>query len=404
MSLRFRYKAVGYGNEIQKGVIEAEDMQSAKLSLDSRGFIPVSIKELPQTESIRRKLFKPSVNLEALSMFTQKLNTLYRAGIPILQSLAIIANEQENSEFSEVMFKIRNGIEGGMTLSQAMGQFPGYFPQLFISTIKAGESSGQMESILERLHELVEREKKTREMVKAAVRYPSYVLVVISLAIAVVVTVVVPKFADFYGFYKAELPLPTRILLNFSGFVVAYWYIVIAAVGLMLVSYIKIKDYPKVAHFIDRIKIETPIIGELILNMTISRFCYLLGTLIKSGLPLVNALAQVSKASGNIIIAGIIEKMESNARGGDDIFTPMRQSKYFSSMVIEMFVIGMESGQLDTMLIEIARHYDNVVEFQARKLTARIEPVLTVFVGGIVLMLALAIFMPMWNLIHVFKK
>lgn len=404
MPLQFKYKAIGFNNEIQKGIIEADNMEAAKLSLDSKGFVPVNIRQVTQTKSFSTRFFHNSIDLESLSSFTQKLNTLYHAGIPILHALKIIANEQENPKFGEVLTKIKNGIEGGMTLSQSISQFPDFFPPLFINTIKAGESSGQMESILERLHELVEREKGTREMVKAAVRYPSYVMIVISLAIAVVVTVVVPKFADFYGFYKAELPLPTRILLNFSGFIVSYWYIMLAMAVSATVLVVRVKKIPAVARAIDRIKIETPIIGELILNMTISRFCYLLGTLIRSGLPLVNALNQVAAATGNVIIGGIVEKMEKNARSGDDIYIPMRQSKYFPSMAIEMFIVGMESGQLDNMLLEVANHYDKVVEYQARKLTSRIEPVLTIIVGAIVLLLALAIFMPMWNLINVFKK
>jgi MSHA biogenesis protein MshG len=404
MPYKYNYKAVSYESRIQTGVIEADDIKSARQALDSQGFIPLDVKLKSESGLNFKGLFKPSIKLDLIAQFTQKFKTLYRSGLPILQALDIIARDISDQKFGEVLKEIRHNIEGGMTLSQAMEQFPDFFPSLYVNTVRAGESSGQLESILDRLYELIEREKKTKEMIKSSVRYPAYVMVTISLAIMIVVIFVVPKFADFYGFYKAQLPLPTLILINFSNYIYSSWYIVIAAGLLLAFAFYNLKKISGVARFIDRIKIEFPIIGELFLLMIISRTCYLLSTLIKSGLPLVNALYLVGKASGNSIIADIINKMAKNTQSGGDILKPMRESKYFLSMVVEMINIGLESGHLDDMLSEIARHYDDVVEYRARKLTTRIEPILTVFVAGIVLFLALAIFLPMWNLIQVFKK
>jgi MSHA biogenesis protein MshG len=404
MSYRFKYKAVAQDGKPLTGIIEAENDSLAKKNLDRRGLIPINIRLLSERRNLVRKLFRPAVNLELLISFTTKLNTLIKAGIPIIRALSIIESEQENPEFGEVLLKIRQHIENGMTLSQAMEQFPNHFYSLFVSTVKAGETSGQMESILDRLNEIIEREIKTREMIKTAVRYPSYVLLTIIGAIAVVVTVVIPKFADFYKSNKAELPLPTKLVLDLSNFVTSYWYIVVFFAGIAIFAFFKFKASRIGVRFLDKIKLEMPIIGDIFLKMVISRFCYLLGTLLKSGLPLVEALRLVGSAVGNFFISLVINRMSDNVVGGGDLVSPMRESKYFSPMVIQMFTIGMESGRLDDLLFDAARYYDSVVEYQSKKLTSRIEPILTFFIGGMVLLLALAIFLPMWNLMQVLKK
>jgi len=227
MPLMFRYKAAARGGTVEKGLVEAENINSAKASLDSKGLIPISVKPAVDYKKFFRKFYKTSIDLEQLSSFTQKLNTLNKAGIPILKALNIIASEQKDENFKKALVKMGQYIEGGMTLSQTLEQFPEYFPPLFISTVSAGESSGQMEPIFDRLNELIEREIKTKEMLKSAVRYPAYIMITIVLAIIVLVTMVVPKFAEFYKFYKSDLPLPTKLILNLSSFTISYWYIVL---------------------------------------------------------------------------------------------------------------------------------------------------------------------------------
>lgn len=404
MSYRYKYKAVGQDGKKLAGIIEADNDNLAKNDLDRQGLIPVSVQLVSERRNFIRKFTKPPANLELLISFTTKLNTLIKAGIPIIRSLSIIESEQENLEFGEVLLKMRQHIENGMTLSQAMEQFPDYFYSLFVSTVRAGETSGQMEAILDRLNDLIEREIKTKEMIKTAIRYPSYVLLTIVAAISVVVTVVVPKFADFYKSNKAELPLPTKLILDLSNFVISYWYLIVFFAIAAILAFFKFRESRYGARLLDRIKLEAPIIGDIFLKMVISRFCYLLGTLIKSGLPLVESLKLVGSAVGNSLISMVIYDMSENVVGGGDLISPMRGSKYFKPMVIQMFAIGMESGRLDDLLFDAARYYDSVVESQSKKLTSRIEPILTFFIGGMVLMLALAIFLPMWNMMQVLKN
>jgi len=404
MSYLFKYKAVGQDGKALAGIIEADTDGLAKKDLDRQGLIPVSVQLVSERRNYIRKLIKPPVNLTLLISFTTKLSTLTKAGIPIVRALSIIESEQENPEFGEVLLKIRQHIENGMTLSQAMEQFPDHFYSLFVSTVRAGETSGQMEAILDRLNELIDREIKTKEMIKTAIRYPSYVLLTIVAAITVVVTVVVPKFADFYKSNKAELPLPTKLVLDFSNFVISYWYLIVFFAIAAIIAFFKFKESQCGRRLLDRIKLEVPIIGDIFLKMVISRFCYLLGALLKSGLPLVEALRLVGSAVGNSLISKVINDMCENVVGGGDLVSPMRESKYFRPMVIQMFTIGMESGRLDDLLFDAARYYDSVVEYQSKKLTSRIEPILTFFIGGIVLLLALAVFLPMWNMMQVLKK
>lgn len=404
MAYRFKYKAVSPKGNIQKGYFEAEDIQTAKRSLDLKGLIPISVEPDESYKSFFKKYFKPSVNLEILLAFTKKFNTLIKAGIPMLRTLDIIENEQENIDFNLALQKMRQLVESGMSLSQAMQQFPEYFSSLYINTVKAGEVSGQMDVVLDRMCELIERELKTKEMIKSAIRYPIYVMITIILAIAVIVTVVVPKFADFYKFYQSDLPLPTRIISEFSNFVSSFWYLIIFIGIIAIFSFKRFSRSNLGQKIFDWIKLEMPILGNIFIQLTISRFCYVLATLVRSGLPLVESLSLVGATVGNSIIAKVIASIGDNVRGGGDIFSPMRKSKYFKPLVIQMFAIGMESGNIDNMLFEVARHYDESVEYQSKKLASRLEPIMTLFIGGMVLILALAIFLPMWNMIQVFKK
>jgi len=404
MSQLFKYKAVDRFGKTQTGVIEADDDGLAKKDLDLKGLIPIDVKSYVETKGLLGRFIKPSIDLELLASFSTKLNTLTKAGIPILRALTIIESEQESEEFGKILLKMRSYVEGGMTLSQSMEQFPTYFDSLFVSTIRAGETSGQMEAILERLNHLIEREIKTKETVKSAVRYPSYVFLTIIFAISIVVTVVVPKFADFYASSNAELPLPTKIILSISNFVTSYWYLVLfVAIGAVF-AFFKFRESELGSRILDRVKLEAPIFGSIFVKMALSRFCYLLGTLLRSGLPMVEALRLVASAAGNSLISEVLEKMSDKVVGGSDPVIPMRESKYFKPMVIQMFTIGMESGRLDDLLYDVAQHYDTVIENESKKLTTRIEPVLTFFIGGMVLLLALAIFLPMWNMMQVLKN
>ena len=404
MSPRFKYKAASANGSFQKGFLEAGDAQSAKRSLDQKGLIPISVRPGPSREHFFKKFFKPSVDAALLSSFTRKLGSLYRAGIPIIKALDIIQSEQHNAGFKQALVRMGESIEGGMSISEAMEQFPEYFSALFTNAIKAAEASGQLEDILHRLSDYLEMEIRTTQMVKTAIRYPTYVVISIVLATVVVVTMVVPKFAAFYGSFKAELPLATRIVINVSDFVSSYWYILIFGVALAVVLLYRFRQSTSGRRLLDRVRLEAPILGEIFLQLAMSRFCFILGTLLSSGLPLVQSLTLAGPAIGNSLISKALSSAADNLLGGGGLVSPLKKCKYFKPMVIQMLSIGMESGQLDYHLFQVARYCDEAVEYQAKKLTTRLEPVLTVLVSGLVLILALAVFLPMWNLMSVVKN
>ncbi|MEE8417780.1 MAG: type II secretion system F family protein [candidate division Zixibacteria bacterium] len=404
MITRYKYVAISPEGRKSKGIIEADSDQAAKSIVDSRGLLPVSVRKLSGGTKSLRLLFRSSVKPENLIIFTRKLLTLNRAGIPLLRSLGIIAADMDDTKLSNVIQNVRKSVEGGASFSQALDNHAGYFPGLFISTIKAGEESGTMDIMLMRALELIEREERIKQRVKEAVRYPSFVVFTMGLAFIVVITFVIPKFAAMYSGYGADLPWATRLLIAVNHIISNYWpFMIIVLPALVTVLWrMRLTRWGK--RGFDYAKLSIPLMGAVVAKTILSRFCYILSTLLAAGLPLSQALGILRTSVNNYYFSKVIEKMTENLSGGRDLVQPMRDSKYFGSMVVQMFSIGLESGSLEDLLSETARHYDAEIEHDTKKLTSRIEPILTVLIATAVLILALAIFMPMWNLIGIFRR
>jgi len=401
---RFRYTAVSKNGIRSSGIIEAADESMAASAICSSGLIPVKISKKSQADSGFKIMWKSRIDPETLAIFTRKLLTLNKSGIPILRALDIIASDMSDSRLSSVLEDIRRSIEGGDSLTDAFEKHTGYFPELYINTIRAGEESGSLDTMLFRASELIEREIRLKDNVKSAVRYPSYVLITIIAAFFVVITFVVPKFASFYTAYGAELPWATRFLIGLNRFITGNWpYLIIALPALIFIIWrVKFTNLGK--KVFDFISLSLPVLGKITAKTILARFCYILSTLLAAGLPLSQSLRILQNSISNYYFSKVIFEMGENLSGGSDIVSSMRASRYFSPMVVQMFSIGLETGSLESLLLEIAEHYDMEIEQDAKKLTSRIEPLLTVAVGVTVLILALAIFLPMWNLISVFRK
>ncbi len=270
--------------------------------------------------------------------------------------------------------------------------------------IMVGEEGGVLGEILDRLASLLEHEAETRSRVKAAVRYPIIVIVAIVIAFTVLVTLVIPKFAALFAQFKAQLPLPTRILIGINNVIKNYWYLILVSIFGAYYAfrvYISTKGGRKVW---DRVKIRVPIIGELILKVIMSRFSRIFATLYRSGLPMLQSLEIVSNTLNNVIIAEVIDSVKEEVRGGRGLSEPMRASGVFPSIVSQMVAIGEESGNLDAMLTKVSDYYDSEVEYAIRNLSTMIEPVLLVVIGTMVLFLALGVFLPLWDMISVIKR
>ena len=404
MASRFKYVAISRTGRRQAGIIEAEDELKAKSIIDSRSLLPLSLRQLSTPAGDLRLLFRRAIRYEDLIFLTRKLLTLNNAGLPLLHSLDIVAGDTSDSRLESVLQDVRRSLEGGSSFSQALEKHAGYFPELYISTIRSGEESGALDTMLKKSLELLEREERIRQRIREAVRYPVMVAVAMMLAFVIIITFVIPKFAGIYSSYGARLPWATRLLIEFNSFLVRYWPLLLLVLPALILTIWRTRRTSWGKKAFDYLALSMPVIGSVVGKAVLSRFCYVLSTLLSTGLPLSQSLDLLKSTLHNYHFSKVVGKMGENLSGGRDLIQPMRESEYFSPMVVQMFYVGLESGSLESLLAESARHYDDEIEYETRKLTSRIEPLLTVMIAVGVLILALAIFLPMWNLIGIFRR
>ncbi|MFQ5456221.1 MAG: type II secretion system F family protein [Nitrospirota bacterium] len=402
MSL-YRYKARDKYGSLFTGTIETIGKDAVAAQLDSLGFIPVIIKE-ESPWAFEKVLSKfQSISLQDKIIFSRQLSTLINAGIPFISSLDALCEQTENKRLKEIIHQLRSDVEGGSSFSEALEKHPDIFNELYVNMVRAGEIGGVLDEILERLAKLAEHEMETRARIKTATRYPKIVVFALIAAFIALVTLVVPKFAAIYAGFDVQLPLPTRILIGINNIVRNYWHISIVVIALVVYG---TKRYIKTEQGRlqwDRLKLKIPVFGTLFLKISLSRFTRLFGTLIRSGLPILETLEITSTSAGNVVISRIINNIRDSVREGKGLVEPMKVSKTFPPIVVQMIAIGEESGKMEEMLTKVSEYYDRDVEYAIKNLSTSIEPILLFCVGIMVLFLALAIFMPWWNLISVFK-
>ncbi len=399
---KFEYKAIKPdGSEVNE-VMEAKDSAAVTKYLDKLGYLPLKIK---QSGGTQLNLFanKRKLKDSEIIMFTRQLVTLLGAGVPLLSCLDALVEQTDSEGLKEILEKIYVDIESGLSLSDAIKRHPKEFSELYINSIKAGEMGGSLDKVLERLVELMEHEQETNARIKSAMRYPIIVVVTLVLAFVALMMLVVPNFIDLFTKMKIELPLPTRLLIGFHYVLSNYWYLVIAGLFAISFAFFKYIKTEKGAFRWDQFMITVPIFGDLNLKTAMSRFTRMFETLNSSGLPILQTLDITAKTVGNVVIGKEIEKAAAGVLQGAGLAAPLAEGKIFPPMVIRMISIGEQSGSLDTMLLNVSKHYDTEVEYAVKNLTSMIEPVLTVGVGVIVLFLALAIFLPMWSLTSLAK-
>jgi len=400
----FHYKAVDRTGVALSGMMQAETASEVCLRLDRLGYIPISVEQKKEGLWQSFSLGPKRVPLSELIIFTRQLSTLYRAGIPILRALSILAAQAEHPLLRRGVDTIRTDLEAGVTLSEAFARQEEIFGRLFCSSIKTGEATGHFDEVLDQLSTFMEREMKTKEDLKDALRYPILVVFALCMAFIVLVTFVIPKFAALFAQFRTELPLPTKVMMGISFGIRHYWYYILSALffaGYFLRRWLATE---KGEVWLDGFKLKLPILGKIFLKVAISRFAHMLSVLVKSGLPIIQSLQVVRGAIGNRIVAGEIEKIEAGFAEGKEVKEIMERSPVFPPLAVQMFSVGTESGSLDRMLSEMAFHFDREVEYATRRLSKLVEPALTVVLGGTVLFFALSVFLPMWNLLSVFRK
>jgi MSHA biogenesis protein MshG len=403
MSNEFFYKARDYNGAEVAGVLRGETQASVREYLSARELIPVLIKE--KSDGLGRNwktLFSKKIPLTELVLFTRKLAALYKSGLPLTRALQIIS-EQDDSKVSKVADKIRSDLERGDSFSDAVSHHPDIFSVIYINSIKIAEDSGRLDVVLDKMGDALERDFETREQIKTATRYPVLVVFLVIGAFFALVTFVVPKFAEFYSNYGAALPLPTKIMITMNVYITQYWYVLVGMLFLAIPGFIMLFRLREFRQIFDGLLLKMPVFGSLLNKIYISRFSHLLEVFFGSGAPLLAGLEIIKAAVGNRVIESEVEIIRKNIQEGNDLGNIRKELPHFSSLALSMMQVGLESGTLEYMLSQVANFYDRDVDYTSKRLTSLIEPILILFLGGVVLFLALAIFLPMWNLIEVFR-
>lgn len=402
---KYNYKAINQAGEEVSGKIEAESSDNANLMLISRDLIPTQIKEDNSEDNFLRVLSGTGkVKTTDLVMFTKQFHSMLIAGIPILRILSILEEQTENKAMQQAISKIIRDINQGASLSDALSKFPRIFDALYCDMIRAGEISGNVPVVLDRLIYIIEHEAKVRSDIKSALRYPIIVLIALAGAFVGLLTFVIPTFASVFISAGLDLPLPTKISMALYTFLSKYWYVFLGAIILIVLG---LRFYFKTNNgkfMRDSLLLDMPIVGPVFKKAALSRFASIFAILQTSGVPIMQSLTILSSTLGNEALTRTFDNVREKIKEGAGIAAPLKSAKYFTPMVIDMIAIGEESGKIDEMMRAVAVHYDAEVEYAIKSLSDAITPILMVGLAAIVGFFALAIFMPMWDLTKLAKQ
>jgi MSHA biogenesis protein MshG len=398
----FAYKGRNAKGDLVQGVQEAADSGGLAALLLNSGVIPIDISatSAPKSEDADEigSLFAEKITTVDLMMFSRQMYTLLKAGIPIMNALGGLQASTANKKLAGVIGDIRQSLDSGRELSVAMREHPKVFSPFYLSMVRVGEGTGLLDTVFIRMFDHLEFEKFMRDQVKAALRYPSFVMIAMAVAIVIINIFVIPAFAKVFKGFGAELPLMTRILIGFSDFMVNNWlFLLMLLIGVIF----GFKTWVATSagkYKWDKIKLRIPIAGKIVQKATLARFARSFALASKSGVPIVQAMTLIAETVDNDYIADKVTNMRSGIERGESVLRTAANSGVFTPIVLQMIAVGEESGALDDLMQEIADMYQREVEYELKTLGAQIEPIMIVFLGILVLVLALGIFLPIWDL------
>jgi MSHA biogenesis protein MshG len=400
----FQYRARGQRGDAIEGVIEAGSTDLAATRLIEGGLTPIDIQPLKERVGMRTDLgdlFPPEVRLVDLIQFSRQMHSLLKAGVPILSALHGLTRNTRNRTLAKTLGGVIESLEAGRDLSSALSLYPKVFSVFYISLVRVGETSGQLEQVFRQLSIYLEREKKTRDQIKSAMRYPLFVIAAILVAVVVINVFVVPAFAAIFEKFGANLPLPTRILVGMSDATVNHWQILLVGV-VALVMGLRMYLHSETGRYKwHKLQLRLPLVGGVLYQATLARFSRLFALVQRSGIPIVTGLSVVGRALDNDFVEERILAMRDGIERGEALSHTAASSGIFDPLVLQMIQVGEESGATDELLQEIADYYDDEVDYAIGKLSASIEPTLTIALAGLVFLLATGIFLPMWDLYKV---
>ena len=402
MAQVYIYKAKDRSGKLLEGTLEGENERVVVARLKARNYLVLEVKPKPLNLSLSVKLdiFEKKVSIKDLSLFCRQFATMLDAGIPILTCLEVLGKQTENKKLKIALKGVIEKLENGESLAESVKAYPKIFPELFINMMEVGEVGGILNEVLERLADTFEKDHEITEKVKSALTMPGIVLVIAILAVAILMTFVIPTFSTMLTDFGVELPLPTKMVMATSQAFQSYWYLILSAVMALVFGIQRYIRTERGRTQFDQFLLKSPVFGQLITKMIVSRFSRNLATLIRSGVPMIQALDVIKNTVGNKIVSTAVAKAQENIRDGQGLAGPLEQANVFPPMVIQMIEIGEESGALDSLLEKISYFYDKEVDTAVGRLSTMIEPILMVGMGGVVGFIILSIMLPMFSMMN----
>ena len=403
MPATYEYKVRDRSGSLVTGQLVGDNEGLVMARLREMGLTPIEVKKANAGLKMEINLRPGRVKLKHLAVFSRQFATMVNSGLPILRALAILSEQTESKELGKTLTQVRVDVEQGASLSGAMTKHPKAFGDLFVAMIKSGETGGVLDNVLLRLADNIEREVELRRKIKSAMTYPIAVVALVVLLMSAMLLFVVPQFESIYAQLGSTLPLPTRILLGLSRAVRTFWWVVIlggigASFGLK-----RFKQTPQGRAIIDRLKLKAPIFGALFHKTALARFSSTLGMLLRSGVPILQAMDIVVDTVNNKVIAAAVNDVQGSVREGESIAKPLAKHAVFPPMVVQMLAVGEETGAVDTMLDKVSDFYNSEVSAAVESLTSLIEPALIAVIGGAVGAAVVSLYMPMFNIINLIQ-
>jgi len=402
----YNYKAKDkYGINLQ-GTMEAASSSAVAARLSGMGYVPVYIleQEVSATAGLEDWLAQyQRVRSEEMIVFVRQLSSILSAGVPLLESLEALYEQMGSRKFKNLILRVRKDIEGGASFSEALERDKKTFAPVFIAMVRAGERAGILGEVLDRLAMLLERDYENIQKIKSATRYPLIVVLSLVVAFFIVVTFVIPRFSMLYSSYRTQLPLPTRILLAIN-FVMRNYFIyifIILALSVYLIK--KLLDTERGRIWWDSVTLSLPVFGTLVNKLILARFCRMLSAMLKSGIPILEALSITRDTVGNKILSRAVDNIREDVTRGVAMSEPMRGSKLFPPLAVQMVAIGERAGAMEAMLNKVADYFDRDADYMITNLTPLLEPLLILCLAFLVTLLALGVFLPMWDMVKLIK-
>jgi type IV pilus assembly protein PilC len=391
------WEAKARTGEVRKGVMEADSQAAVENRLKQQNLTPSKVKKKPKDISFS---FGSPVSSQELVIFIRQFATMIDAGLPLVQCLDILSQQGENKAFNRILKDIKGNVEQGATFSDSLAKHPKIFDELFVQLVRAGEIGGILDTILGRLATYIEKRVKLARQVRGAMVYPLAVGGIAILVVAILLTWVIPAFQAMFTDFGGEdsLPAPTQLVISISEGFLEYWYIFVGSFLAVVIGVPWTYRQPKGREFWDRALLQLPIIGPVMRKVAVARFTRTLGTLLASGVAILDALDIVGKASGNVVIEKGIKMVAEKIREGRSMAEPLMETKVFPSMVVQMIGVGEQTGALDSMLNKIADFYEEEVDVAVAGLTSLMEPIMMVVIGGIVGFMLIAMYMPIFDI------